>query len=111
MKVAKPTSRWENLAKNIKLTSKKQKPREIDVTRDHPMPEVMGKSKNNEYSNKLKEYQGSKKSVGQNPKKTYSQNSNYNDHIAKNVSLLGYNKMGTSEDKKKMKHRRVESKI
>ena len=100
--------------KKIKITTKKQKPKEIDVARDHPMPDVVGKSKKNDYSNKLKDYQHSKKERKSKSisKETYSQNSNYNDHIAaKNGSLLDYSKMATSEDKKKLKHRKVESKI
>jgi serine/threonine protein kinase len=101
--------------KNIKINGKKGKPREIEVDGDHPMPDVMGKSKKNEYASKLRDYEHPTKKERKsksNTKEAYSQNSNYNDHMAnKNGSLLEYNKVVNNEGEKKSKHRKVESKI
>lgn len=102
--------------KKIKINAKNQKkPKEIDVERDHPTPEVMGKSKKNEYVSKLRDYEHIKKErkSKSNTKEAYSQNSNYNDHMAtKNGSLLDQSKMVSSSDSHtKGKHRKVESKI
>lgn len=100
--------------KKIKISAKRQKPKEIDVERDHPMPEDMAKSKKNDYQSRLKDYDPPKKErkSKSNTKEAYSSNSNYNDQLAaKNGSLLEYNKMITTDDKKKSKHRKVESKV